>query len=82
MPYRRPRIHSSSEGILKALNRADWHDSESSRARARAAGLIAAELAAGKTRVRLAAEYGWTVNDIRRALRGASVPIPNGEATQ
>jgi hypothetical protein len=78
-PNGRPRTKPWTDALHHALQRADQLESEAAAHRAKAAGRLARELAGGKTRVQLATELGWTVNDIRRALRDASVPIRTGK---
>jgi hypothetical protein len=72
-PVGRPRTKPWRDELAYSLQRADWLDREAARNRAKVAACLAAQLAGSKTRASLADELGWTVNDIRRALRGASV---------
>ena len=72
-PVGRPRTKDWQDDLARELQRADQLDREAARHRAKVAACLAAQLAGSKTRASLADELGWTVNDIRRALRGLPI---------
>ncbi len=79
MPYKptgrppgRPR-NPRCPAIRDAVSKANGLDRWAHETRIRAAGLIASELASGKTQTELADALGWSVSELRRALRGRAI---------
>jgi hypothetical protein len=82
MPYKntgrppgRPSTVSSVSRISDAARLSCGLDEHAAQVRARLAGLIASELT-GRTQAELADALGWSVSELRRALRGRAINPP------
>jgi predicted transcriptional regulator len=87
VPYRptgrapgRP-VRSRCTEIANLSNKAAGLDTWAKDTRIKVAGLVASELASGKTHAELAVELGWSTSDIRRALRARPVAVKEQDIT-